>query len=681
VKISTDKQCGRGVLPARKKLAVAALGLAMSAPALVLAQNTVTQDTVEWTTLGSDWAHTRYTEAAQITAENFEQLEVAWIWDGASFGASSGRSTPSYIDGVMYTVAGDRRHVIAIDPETGETLWSYREPHTFRHEYSMRKDYGKGVGFGEVDGRGVIYIISPAFFLTALDAKTGAPLEGFGHEIGVEGFPSTGVVDLQKILAEHNGYEFDPYFGIPLEEGYITSSSPPIVVNGIVVVGNSAEQGYNQTRIENIPGDIIGVNATTGEREWIFNIIPGPGEFGAETWENTENARTFTGEVSSWAPMSADPENGLVFIPTNPPTLDFVRTHMDGDGLYGTSLIALDVATGERRWHYQLVRKDVWNYDTPTAPVLMDVVVDGEEIPIVAQVTKQAFTYVFNRLTGEPVWPFEYREVPQSQIPGENLSPVQPFPTKPAPYDMQGLTHDDLIDFTPELRAQAIEAIADFKIGPLFNPPLHRDNEEGYTGALWCPGDIGGVNIDGPAAADPANGILFVTSRKGCTSRIIAPAEERDAMLDLPTGETFADYAALRGAFVRGPQGLPLFKPPFSRITAIDLNTGDHLWYIPVGETPDRIRNHPALEGVDVGDTGSGTVAPMTVTPNLLMYASTMSDDTPALFAVDKMTGEQIGKVEVPATSRYGMMNFMHNGRQYVLLQTGGTLTAMALPY
>ena len=665
----------------RKSLGAMTLGLGMAVSGLAAAQNTVTDDTVEWATLGSDYAHTRYTEAAQITPENFEELEVAWIWDGASFQASSGRSTPSYINGTLYTVAGDRRHVIAIDPETGETIWSYREPHTFRHEYSMRKDYGKGVGWGQVDGRDVIYMISPAFFLTALDAETGAPLEGFGGPVGVQGFPETGVVDLQKILAEHNGYEFDPYYGIPLEEGYITSSSPPIMVNGVVIAGNSAEQGYNQTRLENIPGDIIGLDATTGERKWIFNMIPAADEFGVETWENYDNPREATGEVSSWAPMSADAENGIVYIPTNPPTLDFVRTHMDGDGLYGTSVVALDIETGERVWHYQLVRKDVWNYDVPTAPVLMDVTVDGEEIPALVQVTKQAFAYAFNRLTGEPIWPFEYREVPESRIPGENLSPVQPFPTKPAPYDMQGLTHDDLIDFTPELREQAIAAISDYEIGPLFNPPLHRDNDLGKVGALWCPGDIGGVNIDGPAAADPVNGILYVTSRKGCTSRIIAPAEERDAMLDLPTGETFADYAALRGAFVRGPQGLPLFKPPFSRITAIDMNTGEHLWYIPVGETPDRFRNHPALEGIDIGETGTGTVAPMTVTPTMLMYANTMADDTPALFAVDKMTGETLGKVEVPDTSRYGMMNYMHNGRQYVILQTGSTLSAMALPY
>jgi quinoprotein glucose dehydrogenase len=684
VNIKSKRLAGKFVSkPALTGLISMAAGLALAAPVLVYAQQE--GESIEWLTLGSDYAHTRYIPASQITPDNFETLETAWTWDGASFQATSGRSTPSYIDGILYTVAGDRRHVVAIDPESGETLWSYREPHTFRHEYSMRKDYGKGVGYAEVDGKGVIYIISPGFFLTALDAKTGAPLEGFGHEIGVEGFPETGVVDLQKILADQNGYEFDPYYGIPLESGYITASSPPIVVNGVVIVGNSAEQGYNQTRYENIPGDILAFDAKTGEHEWTFNIIPKAGEFGADTWFDAdgnpiEDPHSFTGEVSSWAPIAADPELNMVYIPTNPPTIDFYRGHMTGDGLFGTSLIALDVATGERKWHFQMVRKDVWNYDTPTAPVLLDVMHNGQPVKAVAQVTKQAFTYVFNRETGEPLWPIEYRDVPQSTMPGEVLAAQQPFPTKPAPYDMQGLTHDDLIDYTPALRAEAIEAIKDFKIGPLFNPPLHSDNNEGYVAALWCPGDVGGVNIDGPAAGDPTTGTLFVVSRKGCTNRIMAPAQERDAQLELPTGETFAQYAALRSALVRGPQGLPLFKPPYSRLTAIDLNTGEHKWWIPIGETPDRIKNHPALAGIDVGNTGTGTVAPMTVTATMLMYSSVSSDGTPTLFAVNKDTGEQFGKVTTPDVSRYGMMNFQHEGKQYVVLQTGSTLTAMALP-
>jgi len=649
-------------------------GLLLTASAAATAQ-----DTVEWRHLGGDADHARYSPAANITPENFGELKEAWIWDGASYQASSGRATPSYINGKLYTVAGPRRHVVAIDPETGETIWSYREPNTFRYEYSMRADYGKGVAYTEIDGKGVIYISTPAFFLVALDADTGAPLEGFGKQVPVEGFPEHGIVDMLADL----GHEFDPFYGIPKEVGYITTSSPPIVVNDVVVVGNSAEQGYNQSRIENVPGDILAYDAKTGAFLWKFNVIPQPGEFGHETWEN--DAWQYTGDISSWAPMSADAELGLVYIPTNGATVDFYGGFRPGDNLFGTSLIALDVKTGERKWHFQMVHHDIWNYDTPTAPVLLDVTQNGQTIPAVAQVTKQAFTYVFNRETGEPLWPIEERPVPQSMIPGEQLSATQPFPTKPAPYDRQGLVEDDLIDFTPELRQQALDILAEWEVGPLFTPPLHRDNDIGKRGALWCPGDVGGVNISGPAAGDPETGILYVTSLSGCTTRQLVPGEEADLryMTDngtTTTGTTVAQYAVGTGAGgPRGPEGLPLFKPPYSRITAIDLNTGEHLWMIPVGETPDRIKNNPALAGIDVGNTGTGAHAPMTVTKNMLIYASQSSDGTPALFAVDKMTGEQLGKVAVSGNSRYGMMTYVHKGEQYIVLQTGATLTAVSL--
>ncbi|HSG91335.1 MAG TPA: PQQ-binding-like beta-propeller repeat protein [Pseudomonadales bacterium] len=633
----------------------------------------LSDERVEWLTLGNDYAHTRYSPANHVTPENLPDLDKAWVWDGASFDARSGRSTPSYIDGILYTVAGPRRHVVALDPATGELLWSYREPNTFRHEYSMRKDYGKGVAYAKVDGRGVIYIVSPGFFLTALDAKTGKPLEGFGKPVPIEGFPKTGVVDLLGDLAD----EHDPYYGIPLEKGYITSSSPPIVVNGVVIVGNSAEQGYNQSRVEMVPGDILAYDAKTGEFLWKFKVIPGPGEFGHETWEN--DAWKWTGDISSWAPLSADPERGIVYVPTNGATVDFYGGFRPGDNLFSTSLIALDVKTGKRVWHYQLVHHDIWNYDTPTAPILLDVTVDGKKVPIVAQATKQSMVFTFNRETGEPIWPIEERPVPASLIPGEQLAKTQPFVTRPAPFDIQGITEGDLIDFTPELHARAVEIMKDFQMGPLFNPPLHRDNDLGFKASIWCPGDNGGVNIYAPPVADPVNGVLYVPSMTDCTSQIIASGEERDALIDQPTGTTFSDYAVLRRATPRGPDGLELFKPPYSRITAIDMNTGDHLWMIPVGETPQNVLEHPDLQDVDLPNTGTGATPPMLVTPSMVLYASTASDGTPTLFGVDKRTGEELARVEVPETSRYGMMTYVHDGRQYVILQTGPRLTALAL--
>jgi glucose dehydrogenase len=650
------------------------LGLLVS-----VASSGYAQEEVEWTHLGGNPQHTRYTPANHITPNNFGELKEAWVWDGASFDAQSGRSTPSYVEGKLFTVAGPRRHVIAMDPVSGETIWSYREPNTFRWEYSMRKDYGKGVAYAKVDGKGVIYIISPAFFLTALDAETGAPLEGFGKPVPIDGFAQTGVVDMLGDL----GHDFDPYYGIPKEVGYVTSSSPPIVVNGVVVVGNSAEQGYNQSRMENIPGDILAYDAKTGAFKWKFNVIPRPGEFGHDTWEN--DAWQYTGDVSPWAPLSADPELGLVYIPTNPPTVDYYGGFSPGDNLFGTSLIAIDVETGERRWHFQLVHHDIWNYDVPTAPVLLDVMHNGQKVPAVAQATKQTLLFAFNRETGEPLWPIEERPVPVSHVPGEHASPTQPFPTKPVAYDLNGLTVNDLIDFTPELRQQAIAALADWQIGPLYNPPLHRDNDLGKRGAYWCPGGGGGSNITGPAAGDPETGIMFVTSQSACSAIQLLPGDEADLryMTDngtTTTGVTPARYANGPGAGApRHPTGLPLWKPPYSRITAIDLNTGDHLWMIPVGETPDRIKNNPALAGIDVGNTGTGAMAPMMVTPSMLVYASETSNGTPTLFAVDKATGRQLAKVTVPATSRYGMMSFVHDGEQYIVLQTGSKLTAMSL--
>jgi quinoprotein glucose dehydrogenase len=629
-----------------------------------------------WTHIGGNAGNQRYSELTQITPENFGQLEVAWEWDAASFGQVLARPIPIYVDGMLITVAGERRYVVAIDAETGETLWTFREPTTFRWEYSMRQNHGKGVAHANVGGRDIIYVVTPAFFLHALDAHTGQPIEGFGGAVPVEGFPKTGTVDLLADL----GHEYDPYMGIPLEKGYITSSSPAIVVNDVIIVGNSAEQGYYQSRRENVPGDILAYDARTGKFLWKFNVIPRPGEFGNETWE--DGSWEYTGDVSSWAPLAADPENNLVYVPTNGGTMDFYGGARPGDNLFSTSLIALDIRTGERKWHYQLVHHDIWNYDTSTGPVLMDVTIDGQEVPVIAQATKQAFLYVFNRVTGEPIWPIEEKPVPAGLIPGEKLSPMQPHPTRPAPYEMQGLPEDQLIDFTPELRAQAIAQLNEqFVWGPFFQPPLHRDNDLGKQRALWCPGDVGGTNIDGTPAFDPGTGILYVPSQKGCSTRIMLPGEERDAQVDQPAGTTVVAWAA--GGSGRGGtsvNGLPLYKPPYSKITAIDMKTGEHLWWIPIGETPDRIKNNPALAGIDIGNTGTGRQAAQIVTPTMLLYSGEASDGTPHVFAVDKATGRELGRVEVPSNVRYGMITYMHDGKQYVVIQMNGGLAALALP-
>ena len=642
---------------------------------------TTAQDADQWFTLGNDFAHTRYTTADELSPENFGDLEVAWEWDGASFGAVSGRSTPSLIDGLLYTVAGYNRHVIAIDPKTGETVWSYREPKTPRAEYSMRADYGKGVAFGYIDGQGVVLIVSPGFFLTALDAKTGVPLDDWGAPVGVDGFPESGVVDMLKDL----GHPYDPYEGIPLETGYITSSSPPIVVNDTIVVGNSAEQGYNQSRIENVPGDILAYDLRTGDFKWKFNVIPKPGEYGHETWEN--DAWEWTGDVSSWAPLSADPDNDLVYIPTNSATIDYYGGFRPGDNLYGASIIALNASTGKRAWHFQFVHHEIWNFDTPTAPILMDLTVDGQAIPAVVQATKQGWLYTFNRLTGEPVWPIEEREVPASIVPGEVLSPTQPHVTWPEPYSMQGITEEDLLDFTPELKAQSLATMEDYVMGGLFNPPIHADNPMGKYAAMNCPGGAGGVNITSPPVADPVNNIFYLSEHTACFTLRLIPGEEADLLFPNSTGTTTAQYAnSVRGATARTPRhpsGLPIWKPPYSTIVAYDMDTGEKKFTVPTGETPQRYKDAFERAGVSesvYGNTGTGALVPMVVTPTMLVYSDQASDGTPMLWALDKDTGEIAAEMEAPARSSYGMSSWVHDGHQYIMLQTSSKLTALALP-
>ena len=620
----------------------------------------------EWRYWGSDAASTRYSPLDQIDASNFGELEVAWTWRGDNFGPDADRllrATPIYVDGRLYSVAGARRTAVAIDPATGETLWTFREPTTKRWEDSMRKNYGKGVAYAEVGGRDMIYLVTPAFFLHALDPETGYPVESFGKG---------GVVDLLDNLGP---WPHDRETGLDPATGYITNSSPPIVVNGVVVVGNSHEQGYYQTRKENVPGNVMGYDAATGEHLWTFNVIPQEGEFGNDTWEN--DAWRWTGNVSAWAPLSADPELGLVYVVTDPPTVDYFGGFHPGDNLFATSILAIDASTGERRWHFQTVHHDVWNYDNPTAPNLVDVTVDGRQVPALVQVTKQGWAYVLNRATGEPVWPIEERPVPQSDVPGEQLSATQPFVTRPAPFEMQGLTEDDLIDFTPELRTMALDIVKDFRLGPLFNPPSRENGPDGTQASIHCPGANGGANIPGGAAVDPETGILYVASTKGCSAPRLVPGTDVDP-------DSNVEWVSVGPGGVRGPEGLPIFKPPYGAITAIDLNTGDHLWRIPNGTTPESVKNHPRLQGVDVGNTGARSHATKLVTKTLLMYGEGRGA-APLFRAVDKATGEELASVELPGSTLTAPMTYMHEGVQYVVMAVSGrgmagALVALRLP-
>ena len=624
----------------------------------------------EWSSIWADLSSTRYSPVDQINAGNFEELEVAWLWRGDNFSPAPdfiNRATPIYADGIVYTVAGTRRTVAAIDPATGETLWTFREPYTERWEGSPRKNYGRGVAYTEIDGRGVIYMVSPGFFLHALDAKSGEPLEGFGGQIPIEGFPETGTVDMMATL----GHPYDVYSGIDRTIGAITTSSPPIVVTGVIIVGNSAHQGGGYTRIENVPGDVQAFDARTGEHLWTFHTIPQAGEFGNETWEN--DAWQWSGNVNVWAPLSADPELGIVYLPTDMPTNDYFGGFRPGANLFGSSLVAVDIQTGERRWHFQMIHHDIWDWDLPVSGILVDLTVDGEEVPAVVQTSKQSFVYAFNRETGKPIWPIEERPVPPGDVPGEWYSPTQPFPTRPAGYELQGLSEDDLMDFTPELRAMALEQVSDIKLGSIFTPRVAVDGPGGWRATAQCPSATGGTNIPGGPVLDPETGILYVQSRKACSGGVLGPGSRTDdGGPDGGPGRTVVEFASAPGGGFAAIDGLPIFKPPYGRITAIDMNTGEHLWWIPNGDTPDDIANHPLLEGVDIPNTGYQGNATVLITGSLLMFAEGRGGRS-LWYAADKETGKRVGSVEIPAPTSTAPMTYIHEGVQYILLPIAGT--------
>ena len=707
-----------------------ALVMVTAAPAS--AQRLTGTENGEWRYLGGDAGHTRSSPLNQINGDNFAELEMAWLWRGDNFGPNIdyfSRSTPIYVNGMLYTVATPRRQVVAMEPATGETLWTFREPETIRHRRSPRQAYGKGVAYAEVNGRGVIYITSPAFFLWALDAKTGRPLEDWGTRVPLDSFSETGVIDLiPPLVADWGRWQdrrasYDAGYGIPRELGMVTSSAPPIVVNGVVVVLVGHQPSYGQTRIENVPGDIMGFDAATGAFLWKFHVIPRPGEFGHETWQN--DAWLWTGDMSSWAPASADPELGLVYIVTNASTVQSYAGHRPGDNLFGGSVLALDVQTGQRRWHFQIHRSDQWNYDLPTPPMLMDLTVDGQQIPALIQNTKQGLIFAFNRETGEPIWPIEERAVIQTEVPGNYTSATQPYPTRPEPVDpivWDGLTEEFVIDYTPELHRQALEILSHYRIGGLYVPALPEGHDNDFYNNVGCLG--GGNIIPHPPVADPSTGLMYASHRRGCSARsFMAPTggvDEDNPNYAAPnatgatpnttptTGTTVVPWLP-RGArrptdtqapFVRVTglptlDGLRLYKPMDNQLSALQMNTGERSWSLPVGETPDVITNNPRLAGVEIPNTGGAGWSIQMVMGDLLVQTRALSEgtrqivpDAPLeLHGRDKLTGEILGSVELPAPGQYGMMTYLHQGKQYIVVQIGsfqtnfpGSLVALTLP-
>ena len=692
-------------------------------PCFALAQLTGVEDG-DWRYLGGDAGHTRASpHLKQINAANFADLEVAWIWRGDNFGPNvefTARATPVHVNGVLYTVVGQRRQVVAIDAASGETLWTFREPETMRYLRSPRTDFGKGVAYTERDGRGVVLVTSPAYFLWALDAVTGQPLENWGTPSNVPGFSATGVVDLIPDLVDDwqpwldwraDGGQYDPDHGIPQQLGMVTASSPPIVVNGVVVVLVGHEPSYDQTRIENVPGDVMGYDLRTGQRLWKFHVIPRPGEFGHDTWEN--DAWRWSGDLSSWAPAAADPELGLVYLVTNASTVQGYTGHRPGHNLFGGSVLALDVATGERKWHFQIHHSEQWNYDIPTAPILMDLTVDGKAIPALIQNTKQGLVFAFNRETGEPIWPIEERPVMQTQVPGNYTAATQPYPTRPEPLDpivVNGITEEFIMDYTPELKQRAEEILREFRLGGLYVPALPYPHDNPYRNVVGC---VGGLNIYHPPVADPTTGIMYASHRRGCSApAFMEPPNGVDEERGLPgmseeawrgrerhtptTGTTVAAWAPGRNReFLPQIDRLPVYKPLFQGLAAYDMNSGEKLWDIPIGETPDNIKNHPLLQGVDIPETGGTGHSIQMIMGDLLVQttedlrgdAQLNENGNPILNARDKRTGEVLATVEIPIPGQYGMLTYLHDGVQYIVVQSGsvkrgqpGALVALRLP-
>jgi quinoprotein glucose dehydrogenase len=610
----------------------------------------------EWRAYGAEEASTRYSPADQITRDNVKTLEVAWTWKFDNYGSAAQtattETTPLMIGGKLYFTAGQRRTVVAADASTGETLWTWRPDEGARFDAAPRKVH-RGVAYWSNGQEERIVLVTPGFQLVSLDAKTGRPVQGFGQG---------GIIDLFKQL------DLD----VPLDPtGRIGNSSPPVISNDVIVVGPALTPG-GRVNISNVKADIMGFDVRMGRKLWTFHTIPREGEPGFETWKG--DSAQYTGNAGIWGPFSADPALGYVYLSIESATNDVYGGHRPGNNLYSDSLVCLDIKTGKMIWFQQLVHHDIWDYDMPPHPILVDVNVDGKPVKAVVQFTKQAFAYVFDRTNGQPVWPWVEKPVPQTDVPGEWTSPTQPFPSKPPGFDLQGVTHDDLIDFTPALRAEAIKAIEQYRIGPIYTPgSLVVEGKN--KGTIVAPGLGGGANWPS-GAADPETGFLYVGST---TNPGLIGLSKNDPKV------TNVDSDYQMGGAIPTIQGLRLMKPPYGRITAYNMNKGEIAWQIPNGDTPPAVKNNPALKGVTIPKTGSPSQAGLLVTKTLL-FAGEGAGGQAFFHAYDKATGEEIWQTAIPGPQTSLPMTYMHQGRQYVVVGvrgptgSGAQLMAFALP-
>ncbi len=614
----------------------------------------------EWRYLNSDPLSTRYSPLDQINKDNFKDLKIAWRWKPAigpapsSLGGTAqgngdpklaiyrSESTPIMAHGVLYTAAGGQRVVAAIDAATGRQLWMWMGmDEGGRDRMAPRRNAGRGVAYW-TDGQDErIFVVTTGFYLVALDAKTGLPVTSFGVN---------GAVDLMKEL----NVEFD-------HVTHIGNSSPPMVYKNTVIIPPALEEGFTPPSMRNTPGYVMAFDAHTGKQKWAFHTVPKVGELGAGTWENGSN--DYTGNTGVWAPISVDPELGYAYLPVESPTDDYYGGHRLGSNLFANSIVCVDLETGKRIWHYQITHHDIWNYDLPSAPALVNMTVDGRPVKALVQLTKQGYAYVLDRVTGEPVWPFEERPAPASDVPGERAWPTQPHPTKPPAYDYQGYVENDLIDFTPELRAEALRIAKQYRLGPVFTPPSEI-KPDGTKGTWYNPGGTGGSLWQG-GGFDPETGYFYIPSKTG--PGIITVVN--DPKSDL--------------RFSRGPganltvKGLPILKPPYSRITALDLNKGEFAWVAPLGTTPARVAQNPALNGMNLPNTGGINLHATLLVTKTLLIAGEGWGGAHVVRAYDKKTGAVLSEASIPGMMGSMPMTYMANGKQYIAF-TVGTATEPA---
>jgi quinoprotein glucose dehydrogenase len=670
----------------------------------------------EWTTYGADLGNTRYSPLDQINADNFSKLEIAWRFKTDSLGPRPEyqfESTPLMVKGVVYSTAGTRRAVVALDAATGELLWMHSEREGERAEAAPRQLSGRGLSYW-TDGREErILYVTPGYRLVALDAKTGAPVQNFG---------TRGVVDLKQ----DNDQQID------LVTGEVGLHSAPVIAGNTIIIGAAHLSGGVPRGKSNVKGYIRGFDVRSGRRMWIFHTIPRPGEFGNDTWLG--DSWSYTGNTGSWAQMSIDEELGLAYLPIEAPTGDYFGGHRHGNNLFSESIVAVDLKSGQRKWHYQTVHHGIWDHDIPCAPILVDITVNGKTIKALAQPTKQAFLFVLDRVTGQPIWPIEERPVEKGDVPSEWYAPTQPFPLDARgrifQYDLNGFSKDDLIDFTPELRAEAEKVVSRYKIGPIYTPPT-VSRAEGPLGTLQLAINGGGTVWAG-GSFDPETRILYVYSRRspGVLGLIKPDPAKNDmnyvqgsaltgARAAVPMGaapgrapatvaEGSAPPAGGRGAAPSalppapaapaapaagrgagggggeggGPglsvQGLPIVKPPYGSISAISLDRGEVLWQIAHGDTPDNIRNNPALKGLNIPRTGQAGIIGTLVTKTLLIAGEAQVTSAAGhprgalLRAYDKATGKDAGSVLMPAQQSGSPMTYTWNGKQYLIVAVGG---------